>query len=116
MSTHKQFPVLLSVDITETNDIYLITADITGFRAENIKVTAWQDSLVINMMTAHEPDQSYYLGELAPEHYRRVIPLGFEIHDEDFNTHYTAGVLKIYIRKPRTPRHAIEKSSDRAVA
>jgi len=100
MSTRHQFPVLLSVDISETENTYLIEADITGFRAENVNVKPWQDSLIIEMHTGQEQTESYYLGEPQPEYYRRVIPLGFRISNKCFETQYIAGNLKIYVRKP----------------
>lgn len=116
MSTHKQFPVLLSVDISETNDTYLIAADVTRFSADSIEVTSWEDSLVVKMTTKHEQGQSYYLGESVPEHYRRVIPLGFDISDKDFYTKYSSGTLKIYVKKPPAKQRTAIESAAGAVA
>ena len=116
MSTHSQFPVLLSVDISETDDTYLIAADVKGFNAESVNVTSWQDSLIVNMTTRHESGQSYYLGELESEQYRRVIPLGFSICDDDFYTNYSSGTISIYVKKPPTRQSTEAVSNTVAVA
>jgi len=94
--------VLLSVDIAETESTFLIDADITGFRADSVNVTPWQDSLIIEMETGHDPGQSYYLGELESEYYRRVIPLGFGISEASIDTRYDCdnGNLKVWVKKP----------------
>lgn len=116
MSTRKQFPVLLNVDISETTDSYLISADVTGFSAESVNVSAWQDSLVVNMSTGHEPGQSYYLGEVEPEHYRRVIPLGFAIGDDDFYSKYNSVTLDIIVKKPQAVQPTIAESNNETAA
>ncbi|MFK7857640.1 MAG: Hsp20/alpha crystallin family protein [Granulosicoccus sp.] len=102
MSTHNQFPELLNVDITETDLNYLIKANIAGFHAESVNVTTWQHSLVIEMQTMPELGQSFYLGELGHDHYRRVIPLGFNINNYDFHTKYSPDTLEVHVRKPAT--------------
>jgi len=106
MSTHKQIPVILNVDITETIDTFLIEADISEFRAESINVSSSQDSIVIEIETRQEPTESYYLGELDSEYYRRVVPLGFAVSHEDFRTQYSTGTLSIHVDKPRTKKRA----------
>ena len=99
MSTKSQFPVLLGVQIKESENTCEISADIRGFYANDVNVTAWQDSLIIEMTTQHEPSQSYYLGELEPESYRRVIPLGFAVDSKSLMTHYNNGALEILVHK-----------------
>ena len=49
MNTKKRFPVLLNVDISQTENSVEIEADITGFKTQNINVSTWQNSLVIEM-------------------------------------------------------------------
>ncbi|MFK8081201.1 MAG: Hsp20/alpha crystallin family protein [Granulosicoccus sp.] len=116
MSTRNQFPVLINVDITETIDSYLIEADIAGFRAENVKVSSWQDTLVIEMQTTQESSQSYYLGELESECYRRVIPLGFNIKDNNIHTKYSTGTLSIFVDKPDMKKNPRARSKPSAFA
>ncbi len=99
MSTNSQFPVLLSVTISESDSAYEIHADITGFHADDVTVTAWEDSLIIEMQSKHEENQSYYLGEFEPESYRRVIPLGFQLCQDRIESRYNNGTLTINVAK-----------------
>jgi len=99
MSTNAQFPVLLNVTIAETDDHCTVKADITGFRAKNVRVTPWDDSLIVEMTCEDRPLQSYYLGEPEPEAFKRVIPLGFKVRTDSVMTHYQSGKLKIGVAK-----------------
>jgi HSP20 family molecular chaperone IbpA len=99
MSTSSQFPVLLNVTVNERDNHCDIKADITGFRAKNVCVSSWEDSLIVEMQAEDKPGQSYYLGEVEPEVYRRVIPLGFAIKADKFMTHYQDGKLTISVAK-----------------
>lgn len=111
MFIQNQFPVLLSVDISETDNTYLIQADITGYRSENVKVTSSQDSLILEMATQQEPGQSFYCGELEPEYYRRIFPLGFHISNDDIDTKYSSGTLNIYVNKTANRKRAAKDSA-----
>jgi HSP20 family molecular chaperone IbpA len=99
MSTNSKFPVLLNVTKIEGNNHCDIKADITGFRVQDVSVTAWEDCLIVEMQSRQEPGQSYYLGAVEPESYRRVIPLGFQINAHDVRTHYQNGKLSINVTK-----------------
>ncbi|MFK7892076.1 MAG: Hsp20 family protein [Granulosicoccus sp.] len=99
MSTDAKFPVLLNVNISETDNHCDIKADITGFHARNVNVTPWEDSLVVEMQGDDVPGQSYYLGEVEPECFRRIIPLGFQVNDGKVITHYQDGKLNINVAK-----------------
>ena len=103
MSIKRQFPVLLSVDISESDTAIDIQTDISGFRAENVSIMTWQDSLIIEMQSACESGQSYYLGELEPEFFRRVIPLGFALQERDVTTRFLNSELQIRVSKPQAP-------------
>ncbi len=102
MSKNNQFPVLLNVKLNDSENHCHVKADITGFRASSVRVTPWDDSLIIEMRTEHEPDQSYYLGEVEPSSFRRVLPLGFPVDEKDIMTHYQYGKLDISIAKRTT--------------
>lgn len=100
MNTKKRFPVLLNVDISQTENSVEIEADITGFKTQNINVSTWQNSLVIEMTREHERGDSYYMGELEPESYRRVVPLDFPVDAGTFQTQYSLGAMRIVVAKP----------------
>lgn len=99
MSTNANFPVLLNVKLTHGNDHCHVKADITGFRANSVRVTPHDDSLIIEMKSAHEPDQSYYMGEVEPTSFRRIVPLGFPVEHQDILTHYQYGKLDISVAR-----------------
>lgn len=99
MSTNEDFPVLLNVTLTHGDDHCQVKADITGFRANSVRVTPHDDSLIIEMKSSHAPDQSYYMGEVEPTSYRRIVPLGFSVEDQNILTHYQYGKLDISVTK-----------------
>ena len=99
MSTNPDFPVLLNVTLNESEEHCDVTADIRGFRANCVNVSAWQDSLVVEMHTPDESGHSYYLGESDPKVIRRIIPLGFRVDASQLLTHFKDGRLKVYVAK-----------------
>ena len=108
MSTQSQFPVLLNVDIVENESAYSIEANITRFQAQNVRVSSWEDSLIIEMQTCYESNQtSFYMGELELETYRRVIPLGFDLSGIDIHTAYRDNKLTIGVSKPTRSKTTI---------
>lgn len=99
MSTNPEFPVLLNVTLNETADHCDVIADIGRFRANSVNVSAWQDSLIVEMQIDDESEYSYYLGEAEPKVARRIIPLGFQIDKSQLLTHYKGGKLMVYVAK-----------------
>ena len=100
MSTQKQFPVLLGVNVVENDDDYKLKIDISSFQASSVDVSSQEDTLIVEMVTRGEPGQSYYLGEMESETYRRVIPMGFSIDANKIQTHNRHGILEINVCKP----------------
>lgn len=99
MSTNPQFPVLLNVTLHEGEYHCDVKADITGFRAQSVRVTAWDDSLVVDMLTESQPTENYYLGEMEPTNVRRIIPLGFAVEPSKIISHYNDGKLSLNVMK-----------------
>ena len=104
MSTQKQFPVLLGVNVVENDSDYRLKIDISRFQASRVDVSTWEDSLIIEMVSEGEPNQSYYLGEMETETYRRVIPMAFPIDGSKVETHNCHGILEINVCKPENAR------------
>jgi len=115
MSTNPQFPVLLNVTFSESDRHCDIKADITGFRAKEVRVTTWDDSLVVEMDTENESPQSFYLGESDPVRLRRIIPLGFKADSNRIMTHYQGGKLDINVMK-QVSESAVEASKSSAAS
>jgi len=115
MSTNPDFPVLLNVTLDESENHCDVNADIRGFRASSVHVSAWQDSLIVEMRVEDDSVKSYYLGEAEPKVTRRLIPLGFEINQSKVLTHNLDGKLKISVAKRTgTKLPAFESSSSQA--
>ena len=100
MSRPSPIPDLLSIEITENHSSYQIAVDITGFNPENVKVSAAASALIVELVSTHNPGDSYYLGELESECYRRIIPIGYELNAGDLVKRYENGVLQISVTKP----------------
>lgn len=99
MSKQAQFENLLNVEISETSNSCNITADVTGFYADDISVCARNEMLLIEIKSKHQPHQSYYLGEMEPECHVRTIPLGFTADPSSIMTHCNNGKLEILVSK-----------------
>lgn len=117
MSSLTQFPALLAVDIIENDSSYKIVANVKGFRENNVSVTKWHDSIVIELTTDSDSNQeNFYLGELDVETYRRVIPLGFEIEQSDIQTSLDGGKLTVNVAKQATMQEWDQSEQRVAVA
>ena len=99
MSLIPEFPVLLNVNLIETEDHCDVVAEIKRFRARSVNVSAWQDTLVVEMQVDNDSEGSYYLGEADPKLVRRLIPLNFQVDPSQVLTHFKGGVLKVYVAK-----------------
>lgn len=99
MSKTNQFPVLLSVDMSETDSSYLVVADISHFHASDVSIDVWQDSLVVEMKTTARPGEYECQDVKTPELFRRVIPLGINIARKQLTSEVHDGTLAIRINK-----------------
>lgn len=99
MSTSHEFPVLLNVNISESASSYIVRTDLSQFKVEHVDVGVWQDCLVIEMRTSWLATRGNRLSEIMPTCYRRLIPLGATIVDDDLTTDLLDGTLVIRINK-----------------
>lgn len=104
MNKPAQYQHLVGVAINESAQACNISADITGYHANDVSVTADDDALIVEMISKHQPGQSYYLGELEPERQVRKIPLGFQADVNSVMTHFNHGKLEILVHKASTPQ------------
>ncbi|MFK7891786.1 MAG: Hsp20/alpha crystallin family protein [Granulosicoccus sp.] len=100
MSIKPHLPALPSVAITETDRLFKITVDMSDLHVSDTAFSVSEDTLVIDMISEHEQGQSYYLGEMQAESYRRIIPLGFETSEQAISKNCDNGVLEIRVPKP----------------
>ncbi len=99
MSTKSQFPVLLNVTISEGDSAYEIYADVSDFDAESVSVSAWEDTLIIDMQSRHENHPSHGSGALETTSHRRVVPLGFQLRQDRIESNYNNGTVIINVDK-----------------
>jgi HSP20 family molecular chaperone IbpA len=99
MKNTAQYQHLVGVAINESAQACNISADITGYYANDVSVTADDDALIVEMISKHQPGQSYYLGELETERHVRTIPLGFQADGNSVMTHFNDGKLEILVHK-----------------
>ena len=90
------------IDIFDTNEEFIITADLPGVKKENIKLKATSNMIYIEAQVKREQElerkvamriERYYTG------YRRVIRLPEEVIPEKVKAKYNNGVLEIRVPK-----------------
>lgn len=115
MTSSEPIPVLSNLVVSETSDYFNIKMEVGSFNTENVNITPWGDSLIIELHAEHEQGQSYYLGELEPEYFKRVIPLGINVSDNDLQSSIDLNQLIINVKKPTTET-ALNKETSMAAA
>ena len=91
------------VDVSETDEIVEVSAELPGVKEEDIDVTLSDNVLIIKGEKSEkreEKDKDYHLVERSQGKYVRSIPLGFSVSDADVKAELVDGVLKIAITKP----------------
>ena len=90
-------------DIIETDDAYLIDAELPGFNKDEIQVSI--DGNMIMVRAEHEEKKEekegikYIRNERTSQMYQRSYVIGQEIKKEDVKCKYENGLLKIEIKK-----------------
>jgi len=95
-------PVLTpAVDIVESNEELVLTADMPGVDNASVDVTLEQDVLTIEGRMADETLEGYSLGFHEYDHgdYRRVFTLATEIDRDRISAHVNDGVLRLVLPK-----------------
>lgn len=89
------------VDITETTEELVLTADMPGVDEGSVDVTLEQDVLTIEGRMANETLQGYSLSfhEYDQGDYRRVFTLATEIDREHISAQVKNGVLQLVLPK-----------------
>lgn len=92
-----------SVDITESENSYRITADLPGLSREDIKVTVENSVLTISgekkrEVEKHEKDRYYHL-ERTYGVFSRSFSLPANVDGKNIEARYTNGVLELTLKK-----------------
>ena len=90
------------VDVEDTDDAFLVRAEVPGLDKDDIHVDLNQDRLIIKGEKKHESKnkgKNYYRVECSYGSFSRTIPLPSEVEEEKVNAEYKNGVLNICLPK-----------------
>ena len=91
------------VDVSETDKIVEVSAELPGVKEKDIDVTLSDNVLIIKGEKSEkreEKEKNYHVVERSQGKYVRSIPLGFSVSDDAVKAEFEDGVLKIVISKP----------------
>ena len=93
------------VNLYETQEGYVLTAELPGLRAEDIEISVERDRLSLRgeRRIEHPPGASLHRVERVGGEFRRTIQLPVEVDGEKVEATYRNGVLGIRI--PKAPEH-----------
>jgi HSP20 family protein len=106
-----------SVDVSETDDEVIVTADLPGLSEKDVEVTLDNDLLTIKGSRNEEREEkkrNYRVMERAYGEFQRVIPIPVGVDKEKVKAAFKNGVLKLSLPKrpeARTQRKKIEVTS-----
>lgn len=103
----------LSVDVSETDDSLVVTADLPGFERDDIDVTVRDDTLhlrAIHETESEESDDEQYLRrERSRRSVSRTLRLPHPVDAEGANASFNNGVLTVTLPKSETTSgHRVE--------
>jgi HSP20 family protein len=90
------------VDLTETEDEIMISAELPGLSDEDIEVSLSGDVLTLSGEKKEEKEEkgkSYYRSERSYGSFRRAIPLPAEVDPEQVEAVFQKGVLTVSLSK-----------------
>lgn len=91
------------IDISETDELIEVSADLPGIKEDDIDVTISNKVLIIKGETSEEREENeknYHLVERSKDSYMRSIPIGFDVDEDQVKATVKDGVLNISINKP----------------
>ena len=93
------------VNLYETTDGYVVTAELPGLRVDDIDITVERDRLTLRgeRRIEHPADASLHRVERRGGAFRRTIQLPLEVDGEKVEAVYRNGVLTLRI--PKAPEH-----------
>ena len=92
-----------ALDVSETDDTFVITAEIPGIKESDLDVSVTGDVLLLKGQKTKEVEETkadYHLVERQFGSFRRQIPLGFTPPKDGVNAMFEDGVLNLTIKKP----------------
>ncbi len=100
------------IDVSETDKVVEIVAEIPGVDKDQIDVTVTNETLVIKgekTTEREEKEKNYHLIERSSGSFYRSIPLGFDVDPDKVETTFKDGVLSLKIEKPAELEEKVKK-------
>ncbi|ARN57957.1 Hsp20/alpha crystallin family protein [Sedimentisphaera salicampi] len=91
-----------SVDVSEDEKKYEITAELAGMDKDDINVTMNDNTLILEgekKNTNEEKDSNYYHVERTFGSFRRAVPFAHNVDEENIDASFKDGLLKITVPK-----------------
>jgi len=91
-----------SVDVEETKDNVIITAELPGMKKKEINITVGENALTISGEKKREKEEkgrTFYRAERSYGKFERTIPLPCEVEPNKANARFENGVLTINLPK-----------------
>ena len=91
-----------SVDINESSDTFIITADLPGIKKSDIKVKVEENILILNAerkIDKTSSDEKYHFSERKSGTFSRSFKLPKSVKEEKITADFDNGVLSIIIPK-----------------
>lgn len=91
-----------AIDIEETDNEYIVKAELPGMKKEDIKISLTEDSLTISgerKMEKEEKGKTYHRVEMSYGKFQRSISFPSEVKPEEAKATYKDGILTITIPK-----------------
>jgi HSP20 family protein len=94
-----------AVNLYETGDSYVLTAELPGLRVEDLEITVERDRLTLRgeRRIEHPEEASLHRAERRGGAFRRTLQLPVEVDGEKVDAVYRNGVLTLRI--PKAPEH-----------
>jgi len=91
------------INVAETEKQIEVNVELPGVEKDDVEVTVVNNMLTIEghkKTESEKKEKDYRLVERTEGRFKRVIPLGFDVADENVDAQYKDGVLSIAINKP----------------
>jgi HSP20 family protein len=101
------------VDVAETDDAYVVTASLPGWKPEEVNVAVQEGTVTLSGEHEEEPEaeqgKTYHLRERRMASFRRTISFGVPIDADKAEASYENGVLTLTLPKAESAKPKVIK-------
>jgi len=101
---------LPSIDVTESNDAYVVKAELPGWKPENIAITAEGDTVTLRgelkeeVEQGDDPNTRWHHREIHHGSFERSITLPAEVYADKATAEFENGVLTLTLPKAESAK------------